>query len=64
MRNDLIKANTPEEAELAKKKAELERLSDVLAEKELDIEDEEFIQADVVLTDIDRKAVFERGTAG
>lgn len=39
MRNDLIKTNTPEEAELAKKKAELERLSDVLAEKELGIEE-------------------------
>ena len=39
MRNDLIKMNTPEEAELATKKAELERLSQSLAEKELDLED-------------------------
>ena len=35
----MIKTNTPEEAELAKKKAELEQLSDVLAEKELVIEE-------------------------
>jgi hypothetical protein len=39
MRNDLIKTNTPEEAELATKKAELEILSDALAEKELDLEE-------------------------
>jgi len=39
MRNGLIKTNTPEEAELAKKKTELERLSDVLAEKELGMEE-------------------------
>ena len=39
MRNELIKTNTPEEAELAKKKAELEGLSDILAEKELGIEE-------------------------
>lgn len=31
--------NTPEEAELATKKAELERLSQLLAEKELDLEE-------------------------
>lgn len=39
MENDLTKANTPEEAELAKKKIELDRLSQVLAEKELNIEE-------------------------
>jgi len=39
MRNDLIKMNTPEEDELATKKAELERLSQLLAEKELDLEE-------------------------
>lgn len=39
MRNDLIKTNTPEEAELATKKAEIERLSQLLAEKELDLEE-------------------------
>ena len=39
MENDLTKANTPEEAELAKKKVELDRLSQVLAEKELNIEE-------------------------
>ena len=35
----MIKTNTPEEAELAEKKAELERLSDVLAEKELGLKE-------------------------
>lgn len=35
----MIKTNTPEEAELSKKKAELERLSDALAEKELGLEE-------------------------
>jgi cell pole-organizing protein PopZ len=39
IRKGLIKMSTPEEAELAGKKAELERLSDVLAEKELDLEE-------------------------
>jgi hypothetical protein len=39
MRNDLIKMDTPEEDELATKKAELERLSQLLAEKELDLEE-------------------------
>jgi hypothetical protein len=39
MKNDLIKTNTPEETELAKKKAELERLSDALAENELGFEE-------------------------
>jgi len=36
---DLIKKPSPEEAELAEKKAELERLSGSLAEKELDLEE-------------------------
>lgn len=39
MKKDLIKINTPEEAELATKKTEIERLSQLLAEKELDIEE-------------------------
>jgi hypothetical protein len=39
MENDLNKANTPEQAELTKKKVELDRLSQVLAEKELNIEE-------------------------
>lgn len=39
MKNDLIMANTPEDAELAKKKVELDKLSQVLAEKELAIEE-------------------------
>ena len=39
MEHDLTKANTPEEAELAKKKVELDGLSQVLAEKELNIEE-------------------------
>jgi len=39
MKNDLTKANMPEEAELAKKKVELDGLSQVLAEKELNIEE-------------------------
>jgi hypothetical protein len=39
MKNDLTKANTPEEAELTKKKVELDGLSQVLAEKELNIEE-------------------------
>jgi len=39
MENDLTKANTPEEAELAKKKVELDGLSQLLAEKELNIEE-------------------------
>ena len=34
-----MKKNTPEEAELATKKAELERLSQSLAEKELALEE-------------------------
>jgi len=45
MRVDLIKTNTPEEAELAKKKAELERLSGALAEKELGLEELKLIVA-------------------
>jgi hypothetical protein len=39
MKNDLTKANTPEEAELAKKKIEFDRLSQILAEKELNHEE-------------------------
>jgi hypothetical protein len=39
IRKGLIKMSTPEEAELAGKKAELERLSHVLAEKELSLEE-------------------------
>ncbi|MGA2323514.1 MAG: J domain-containing protein [Sedimentisphaerales bacterium] len=39
MRNDLIKTNTPEEDELATKKAEIEKLSQLLAVKELDLEE-------------------------
>ena len=39
MTTDLVKSNTPEEVELEKKKAELERLSDMLAEKELNLEE-------------------------
>jgi hypothetical protein len=39
MENDLTKAKSPEEAELAKKKVELDRLSQLLAEKELNIEE-------------------------
>jgi len=39
IRKGLVKMSTPEEAELAGKKAKLERLSGVLAEKELDLEE-------------------------
>ncbi len=39
MTTDLVKSNTPEEVELEKKKTELERLSDILAEKELNLEE-------------------------
>jgi hypothetical protein len=38
-RKDLVNMSSPEEAELAGKKAELEKLSDSLAEKELDLEE-------------------------
>lgn len=39
MKTDLTKTTTPEEAELLAKKDELERVSTVLADKELDLED-------------------------
>jgi hypothetical protein len=39
MKDDLTKTNTSEEAELARKKVEIERLSQVLAEKERGIEE-------------------------
>lgn len=39
MKDNLIKVSTPEEAELAIKKAELDKLSQILAEKELDLEE-------------------------
>ena len=39
MKHDLMKLTTPEEEELLAKKTELESLSEVLAEKELDLED-------------------------
>ena len=39
MKNDLIKTVTPEEKELAQKRADLDELSQVLAERELDLEE-------------------------